>query len=172
MTDRSAKATSPRYPPEPAGICIGPRRFDSALSTVVWRRVSPHHHYIKVNRFPVGLFSCALPRVCGASCEILGTSLPGRIPCLGPHFALSAPLLPTTSLWSAASRPACGCPKSLPAILSLRPRSPAKGRSPQVPSMTPFNINRLRADRSSGWMTASPTRRKRIPVPVGLCGLS
>ena len=62
----------------PAGISIefalvrsSPQRFDCVLSIV---RVSTPPQYKKVNRFSVGLFSCALPRVRRGSCGSLRTS--------------------------------------------------------------------------------------------------
>lgn len=64
-----------------------------------------------------------------------------------------------------ASGPVQGHLPLSPGHFSLRPRSPLRRRSPQRPSAASMNINKLHADRSSGWMAASPTRRYRGAVP-------
>ena len=46
-----------------------------------------------------------------------------------------------------------------PGHSSLRHRSPRMARSPQGAGLMPFEINGLRADGSSGWIAALPTRR-------------
>lgn len=114
--------------------------------------------------FSVGPFSCALPRVRGDSWGSLLTSFPGHLACLGQHSALSAPFLQTTSLRSAAARPACGCPKSLPAVLSLRPRSPFWGWGAEVRTSTAGAVpNGRRPARRVSAKDGANKARRRLP---------
>ncbi|MEK8089276.1 hypothetical protein [Thermithiobacillus plumbiphilus] len=88
------------------------------------------HQYIKVNRSRLAFFLARSRVFAGTPADSCGLPSPAVSPTSG-NILLS------------------------PRRYSLRHRSPAKGRSPQGPSVASLNINKLRADRSSGWMSAS-----------------
>lgn len=139
LTDRRS-LPRPLRPQQPAGL----PGIAQSLREWVGFRSRLHHQYPKANRSRLAFFFARSRVFAGTPADFCGLPSSGRLAHLGP-ISLS------------------------PGHSSLQPRSPAKGRSPQGSSAAPLNINKLRADRSSGWMKASLVQRKRHAGLLAAC---